>query len=299
MKNDIPIYNIQSIGGFQHDDIYVGRFGSYSQTHQHLHHPHRHNFFHVVLFTAGSGTHSIDFEQFEVRPWQIYFMIPGQVHSWSFDEPADGYVLNFSTSYFQSFLLLSDYIQRFIFFQGITKDSVIQIPLDNQESMKTGFEKVLLAGSEKTIFSEDHIRVLLLDMFMQISHIGVQNSESYIPNYNYLLLKNFQRLIEVNFTTIRLPKDYAQLLYITPNHLNALSNDLLGMSAGEVIRKRVLLEAKRLLVNLDLTISEIALQLNFSDNSYFTKFFKKYEKLTPDEFRKKSFKKEDYGKYRK
>lgn len=291
MKNEIPIYDIQSIGGFQQDDIYVGRFGPYSQMHQHLHHPHRHSFYHVVLFTAGSGTHSIDFEQFEVRPWQIYFMIPGQVHSWNFAEAADGYVLNFSNAYFQSFLLLSDYIQRFSFFQGIICDSVVQIPTDIREPIKASFEKILRAGSEKTNFSEDHIRVLLLDMFMEISLLGVQTSKNYVPNYNYLLLKNFQKLIETNFATLRLPKDYAQLLYITPNHLNALCNDLVGMPAGEVIRKRVLLEAKRLLVNLDLSISEISLQLNFSDNSYFTKFFKKYEEVTPDEFRKKSFKK--------
>jgi len=82
------------------------------------------------------------------------------------------------------------------------------------------------------------------------------------------------------------PKDYAELLYITPNHLNALCKDLLGIQAGEVIRNRILLEAKRLLTNPLLTITEIALQLNFNDNSYFTKFFKKSTGITPEEFRK-------------
>jgi AraC-like DNA-binding protein len=65
---------------------------------------------------------------------------------------------------------------------------------------------------------------------------------------------------------------------------------MLGISAGELIRDRILLEAKRLLINLDLTISEIAYQLNFSDNSYFTKFFKKYTGQKPDEFRKSNIK---------
>jgi AraC-like DNA-binding protein len=51
-----------------------------------------------------------------------------------------------------------------------------------------------------------------------------------------------------------------------------------------------LLEAKRLLVNLDLNIAEIADRLNFNDNSYFTKFFKKYTALTPEEFRRKALK---------
>ena len=83
-----------------------------------------------------------------------------------------------------------------------------------------------------------------------------------------------------------MPKQYAELLYITPNHLNALCNDFLGVSAGTLIRDRVILEAKRLLINLDLMVAEIADRLNFSDQSYFIKFFKKYEGITPEKFRK-------------
>ena len=83
-----------------------------------------------------------------------------------------------------------------------------------------------------------------------------------------------------------MPKQYAALLYITPNHLNALCNDFLGVSAGVLIRERVILEAKRLLINLDLLISEVAAKLNFDDQSYFIKFFKKHEGLTPEKFRK-------------
>jgi AraC family transcriptional activator of pobA len=60
---------------------------------------------------------------------------------------------------------------------------------------------------------------------------------------------------------------------------------MLGRPAGEVIRERVLLEAKRLLVSSAIGIAEIAWELQFKDNSYFTKFFKKYTGTTPEEFR--------------
>jgi len=66
---------------------------------------------------------------------------------------------------------------------------------------------------------------------------------------------------------------------------------LTGRSAGELIRDRILLEAKRLLINARMSISEIAGELEFSDNSYFTKFFKKYEGVTPDAFKKQFVKK--------
>ena len=77
------------------------------------------------------------------------------------------------------------------------------------------------------------------------------------------------------------------MLFITPNHLNALCKEHWGMQAGEVIRNRIILEAKRLLVNQQTSISEIAYTLNFKDNSYFSKFFKKSVGITPEEFRKR------------
>jgi AraC-like DNA-binding protein len=291
VKNEIPIYDLSNFSEYRKEDIIVSRFGVYSKAHQHLHYPHRHNFYHIVLFTEGGGTHSIDFENFAVKPWQIYFMIPGQVHSWSFAGDVDGYVVNFSSTYFQSFLLLTDYLQKFSFLNGVVSESVLDIPADCHEAVQNVFEEILKAGNQSKKFSDDYVRVLLLQVFIIISDLVTAKQENYVSSYNYTLLRNFQVLIERNYTSLRLPREYAGLLYITPNHLNALCNDLLGMPAGEVIRNRIILEAKRLLVNLDLSVTEISQQLNFSDNSYFTKFFKKYVGLTPEEFRKKALNK--------
>jgi AraC-like DNA-binding protein len=94
-------------------------------------------------------------------------------------------------------------------------------------------------------------------------------------------------LLERHYLKLRWPKEYAALLYITPHHLNAICREFLGVSTGEAIRNRIILEAKRLLVNIDLSISEVSYQLNFNDNSYFTKLFKKQVGSTPEEFRRK------------
>ena len=76
------------------------------------------------------------------------------------------------------------------------------------------------------------------------------------------------------------------MLHVTPNYLNARCNELLGKPAGAVIRERILLEAKRQLVNRDAGIAGIGYDLGFTDNSYFTKFFRKYTGLTPEAFRR-------------
>jgi len=286
MQGTFPVYDICKLSDFQQEDLLISRFAAYLQKHHDLYFPHKHTFYHLVLFTKGGGTHAIDFKTFDVKPYQIYFMIPGQVHSWNFEGEVDGYVIHFSTSFFESFLLKNEYLEQFPFFSGIIDDAVIQIEASLQQKIVGLFEDIIAESEITDRMSLDLIRAILLHIFILLSRTQSGRQEKQALPYNYTLLKTFRKLIEKHFATLKLPRDYAELMYITPNHLNALCNDLLGISAGEIIRNRILLEAKRLLINLDLTIAEISYQLNFNDNSYFTKFFKKYTGITPEEFRK-------------
>ncbi len=286
MTREIPLYDIGAVSEFRKDNILVSRFAPYYEAHQNLRHAHRHSFYHVLLFTKGGGTHSIDFETFAIQPFQIYFMVPGQVHSWNFDGFVEGYVINFSSDVFQSFLLNPDLIESFSFFRGNASDSVINIPAGSQLKIQSLFEDILNESLENKGFESTMVKTLMINIFVLVSRLVPSKSGADTSSYNHTLLKNFQKLISDNYKDLKLPKEYAELLYITPNHLNALCNDLLGISAGEVIRNRLFLEAKRLLINPDLSVSEIADILNFTDNSYFTKAFKKHVGGTPEEFRK-------------
>lgn len=288
MKANFPVYDICTLSDFKQEDILIARFAPYLESHKNLHLPHKHNFYHMVLFTEGGGTHAIDFNNFAVKPYQIYFMVPGQVHGWSFEGHVDGYIINFSVPFFQSFLLRSDYLEDFTFFNGTTNNSVIDIPPSLQPDIKKIFEAIIHESENPGRLSIDMVRVLMLQIFISIARIGMEKEPPNTNNYNFTLLKNFQKLIDKNFLELKLPKDYAELLYITPNHLNAICKVMLGIPAGEVIRNRTVLEAKRLLVNLELSVTEIAYRLGFADNSYFTKFFKKQAGITPENFRKKT-----------
>jgi AraC-like DNA-binding protein len=285
MKAAIPIYDICSLTQ-KKDDLLISRFAPYLKTHRNLHLAHKHSFYHLVFFTKGGGLQTIDFQQVPVKANQIYFMIPGQVHNWAFKGEVDGYIINFSVPFFQAFLLKANYLEDFPFFTGIINEAVIDIPVELQEKVTELFEELIRETEEPKQLELDMVRSIMLQLFISIARLGLNTVNNTTPSYNYTLMRNFQKLIEKNYTSIKLPKEYAELLYITPNHLNALCNDVLGISAGEVIRNRIALEAKRLLINNDLTVLEIANQLNFADNSYFTKFFKKQVGQTPEEFRK-------------
>ena len=264
----------------------ISRFEDYLKEHQNLVFPHRHNFYHLVLFTKGGGFHSIDFNHFNVHPFQIYFMIPGQVHSWNFEGEMRGYVVNFSELFFRSFLFNPDYLDSFSFFDGDSSNNVLAIQNEIWPNIVGLFEELLVqAGKAK--FREDLIRVLLLHIFLLVEQGNAQDKRLSARNQQNPLIRNFQRLIEKNFVNIKQPGAYAELLHVTPNHLNALCKEHLSLQAGAVIRNRIVLEAKRLLINLDFTVSEIAYKLNFSDNSYFTRFFKKETGVTPEVFRAK------------
>jgi len=294
MLQSTPIFDICSLSDFRQDDILVSRFAPYLEHHKNLYAAHRHTFYHVVFFTDGAGSHNIDFEDFSVKPNQIYFMIPGQVHSWAFEGFTDGYIINFSDSFFQSFLLNAAYCENFGFFSGDVRDAVINLPGDVALKIKALFEDIIREWEASPAQTTDLMRVLMLQLFILVNRVSAGDVSKGPASYNQTLLKSFQKLVEVHYKKLKLPKDYAALLYITPNHLNAVCKDLLGLQAGEIIRNRIILEAKRLLTNPKLTITEIALELNFNDNSYFTKFFRKTEDVTPEEFRKNILKQNNH-----
>ncbi len=114
------------------------------------------------------------------------------------------------------------------------------------------------------------------------------NPASSRTDHKSMLVDAFKKLVNVNFRELKTTSDYAHELSITANYLNALVKESLGKPAGTVIRNRVILEAKRLLSHSDLSVRQISLELGFTDNSHFGKYFKKSTGLTPDTYRKNS-----------
>ncbi|HEX2654640.1 MAG TPA: helix-turn-helix domain-containing protein [Xanthobacteraceae bacterium] len=94
-----------------------------------------------------------------------------------------------------------------------------------------------------------------------------------------------RRLVEDQFRRERQIKFYADLLAMTPDRLNDHVKRATGVTAGHLIRQRVLTEAKRQLVFTTVPVNEIAYDLAFSDPSHFTRFFRKHTGVTPQAFR--------------
>ena len=101
------------------------------------------------------------------------------------------------------------------------------------------------------------------------------------------ICNKFKELIFLNVRKNLSVSDYASKLNISVNHLNKIIKSVTGKSSSKWIEESIVTEAKIMLYQTKLSISEISENLNIYDHSYFSRLFKKTEGLTPSEFRKR------------
>jgi AraC-like DNA-binding protein len=99
------------------------------------------------------------------------------------------------------------------------------------------------------------------------------------------LVKNYTQLVQKQCRTQRNVTAYAEQLSLTPKYLTETVKEITGKTASEIIDEFVLLEAKLLLDNPELSIAQIAEELHFSDQSFFGKYFKRHTGLSPSDYR--------------
>lgn len=287
MAKNMPTYSICNLLGSDRciTEIVVMRLRKFVTSHRDIHFPHRHDFYQIVLFTHGGGSHCIDFQRYEVTPSQVYYMAPGQIHTWEFDEATDGYLINFNESFFTSICHNPHFVRDFPLFNHISGGSVNMLDARCRSEVEQMFALMLDEFENGGEYKMDMLRGMLIVILVQLSRQTPDTFKEGISKHNLILMRQFEKLIEQHYHEKKLPKEYAELMFITPNHLNAVVNSVVGKSAGEIIRNRILLEAKRLLANSDLMVGQIAEILSFEDNAYFTRFFKKYLGVTPEKFR--------------
>ncbi len=134
-------------------------------------------------------------------------------------------------------------------------------------------------------FNEAIIKTLLKIILIRALRIYEPNYTDSGSNLNITKVRQFESLIEQNYSKLKGVKEYANLLNLTPNYLNAICSKTVGKSAGEMVRDRVILEAKRLLIHSSLSICEMGYKLGYDDCSYFIRIFKKDVGKTPEQFR--------------
>lgn len=95
------------------------------------------------------------------------------------------------------------------------------------------------------------------------------------------IFESFIECLQQNYTTQRKIQFYASKLFITPKYLSTAIKEVTGSTAGEWIESFVIEKAKDLLISSNFTIQQISNQLNFSNQSFFGKYFKRCTGISP------------------
>ncbi len=99
------------------------------------------------------------------------------------------------------------------------------------------------------------------------------------------ILLNFLKLLAAHFKEERSVQFYANALFLTPKHLTKTVKELTTKTCGEFIDEMVIAEAKILLGDLSYSVGQVADYLHFSDQFFFSKFFKRRTGLSPKEYK--------------
>ena len=243
---------------------------------------HRHQFFECFVFSAGGGSHQIDFIEYPIRKNSIHIICPGQVHQLNRKAATQGFVFLFelyqlsANKTIENFLLdhscydVQDFSPVYSFGKEFHHDLSLLM-----KNAWIDFQKFPDLRNE---LMKNQLTQLLLFC------LQVAKTKKLHPNQkdNQLYLA-FRKLLLQRFKELKMVKDYAAALNVSEKILNEATMRRNGVRASSIIYNQLILESKRLL-NTGMSAKEIAFELNFSDQAHFSKFFKAHTGLSPSEF---------------
>lgn len=280
--------------------LHIGEFGRqegypyfYSNTfrehagsfHETITVPHKHDFFILVLFTRGHGVHEIDFNSYEIRPGSIFLMYPGQTHYWEFSQDADGYVV-FHTQEFYEMHYINRSIHGFPFYYSAQNPPCLYLEEPDILKAVTVFREIHSEYIGEGFMKMQRLASSLDLLYIDLSRLYLRDNSAESPvSATYMRrIRQLEQLIEKHYIEEKQPSAYADMMHISPKHLNRMVKASLRKTTSDLIAERVILEAKRLLVHSQNSFTEIARALGYEDYAYFSRLFKLKTGLTPSEF---------------
>ena len=285
--NNIPIYSLDRFSssdkqgkGFQVEVFDANRHFS-------VEYPHRHDFYEVLYLSGGSGYHIIDSNKYKIEPPCVFFMTPGQTHKLELSHDIDGYIFLFSPDFYLLNQSNKNKLLGFPFFHSVNRQNPPLYLANTNDNLflKNLFERGCIEVKNDND-NQEIIRSLLDLILLTCNRLYPNENGVLLNNKGHILVKKFLQLIEENYQKNLKVNDYADILAITANHLTQLVKQITGKTTIEILQEKNILEIKRLLLYTNLSVTQIATQMNFVDQSYFTKYFKKCTGQTPLDFRK-------------
>lgn len=279
----IPVCGMDMFGnGREH--FWMGDLAMISAQYPGFQSPHKNSFYSLFFVTEGTGLITVDASSLSLDESNAFIVKPGCITTLTTGHQLSGKMICFAEDFF-SLRYNTNVLSQFSFLERSAKPA---LPFTAMQ-----WEKIvgLLSQLEEEYQSNgiasgnvlrSYLNILLFEMERSCAPVFSLHSITHAQEK----IQEFEALVRDNHIRWKRPSAYAAALHISTNYLNKLCKKETGLTAGDLIRKQVLLEAQRLLHHTRLTVGEISAKLGFENVSYFVTLFKKNMSQTPEEFRK-------------
>lgn len=255
-----------------------------------VNHPVKLSFTVAIFCLKGRMQFQINLQEFELRTNDVLILQKGAIGEYEgMDEGTQIAVIAFSPEYFQNSLQLDATmsLQRHLYTSPIhhltpeaMEESMTIYHLMKAKVAETDnpFRKGALLG---------YTQVLTYNSYKYLLRSESENQQSGKKSSRQQeLYTQFIHEVQKNFTKERSISYYADVLCVTPKYLSQVIHNVSGRFASDWITDFVILEAKALLKSRQYTVQQVADMLNFSNQSFFGKYFKEKVGCSPSKYQK-------------
>lgn len=243
--------------------------------------------YYFIILLDGYFSFSLDFNSYKCDGKTILFLSPYQLLKWDSDACNEAYVLQFHGDFY-----CIEYHKEEVACNGILFNNVYESPFI---SVSEDFfnEVIQLFLKMNRLPSAMNYDVSIIRSYLQLI-LALCSKEKQIANKQYQIIPvkkttilHFKALLDEHFIEMKSVAFYAEKLNLSVNDFSKKVKKQYGKTPSKLIRERLTLEAKRLLHLTYKSIKEIAHELGFNDEFYFSRYFKKEVGVSPKVFREK------------
>lgn len=249
--------------------------------------PQRSNYFTVFWVQQGGGAFWADAGEHRFGPHSLLFLVPYQCFRLLADEPLAGVCLQFHANFF----CIETYHEE-VGCNGVLFNDAYGPPLVTlgpaDEGELGGLVQALRRELSERGLAHPEVLLAYLKIFLvKATRLKLEQQSGPAVGSGRLpaVIDELRELVEAHFRRQHSPGWYAERLHLTPNALARLVKQHLGRTLTQLIRERIVRQAKWDLLHTLKPVKQIAAELGFPDELYFSRLFKREAGCAPTFFR--------------
>ncbi|MDC6363317.1 MULTISPECIES: helix-turn-helix domain-containing protein [Flavobacteriaceae] len=249
----------------------------------------RFNYYSLIWIKEGSGTAQIDFAEFDFTAGTLFALTPYQPFVLNEKEKLEGVVLNFHPDFFCIHKHHEQVACNGVLFNNIYSPPYFCVDDGTRREfemilsqMKSEVQKADLAQYELLV---SYLKIFLITASRVKAKQQPESLQDTPDEKEPFILQKLKDLIETHFKSIHSAGEYADMLNISPKALAKITKNHFNKTMTNLISERIVIEAKRELYLTDKSVKEIAFDLGYDDEHYFSRFFKNNADISPKMYR--------------